>query len=227
MSWVMSSGCVRVGVVAAGSYANRWTDERKRRAPGGGGRGGKFTALYLGDVLSTCDWDKGSYVVLPQKDIISLRGAVDKHVLRNAVVDGSARKRRTHAPTTPLSYLVINGLVHHRAHSEERARLRVTRFNFRRSRFSPADLKRLLAFPPPGDPKFEESRHRRAPPPSVSLLPRLFVAGADESREVETPDAVLLLRHVADVPCPPFLAVDCMRARPEMKIESRCADAPG
>lgn len=97
-------------------------------------------------------------------------------------------------------------------------------FIFWWSKASPADLNRLLAFPPPGDPKFEESRSRRAPPPppppSPSLLPRLFVAAAAESREAETPDAVLLLfRYVAE-PCAPFL-VGCIGGGPEMKAEGR------
>lgn len=52
---------------------------------------------------------------------------------------------------------------------------------------SPADFKRLLAFPAPGDPTaFEPSRHRRPvpPPPSPSLLRRLpAAAAADGSKD--------------------------------------------
>lgn len=60
---------------------------------------------------------------------------------------------------------------------------------------APADLKRLLALPPPGDPTlFTDSPHLRLPPvpPSPSLLPRLLVA-VDWSKDIVLPDVVVLL----------------------------------
>lgn len=62
----------------------------------------------------------------------------------------------------------------------------------------PADLKRLLALPPPCDPTFADSRYLRLPsaPPPSSLLPRLFPFVGDWSEDIMLIDAAVELLYL-------------------------------